>query len=133
MDALLSTVCMGSAVVVGTISYTVARLRNKNKDERQKRKQVKHRLDAMDRKRVQAVDELKKTLNNKLADLRHNVKGQLAMIAAQRIAEDVFYEWLNHNYGLFNCSMGDCHIRITGTHNGFFQYDLPDQLTHYKG
>ncbi|YP_009212956.1 hypothetical protein AVU38_gp107 [Ralstonia phage RSL2] len=89
--------------------------------------------DNQDKKRVKAVQELNKTLRHKLDTFAFEGRGMGAMIVAQRIAEEVFYEWLNHNFSLFYCAMADSKIEIYGTHNGFFQYRLPQQLEQYKG
>uniref|UniRef100_A0AAU7PFG2 Uncharacterized protein n=1 Tax=Burkholderia phage vB_BgluM-SURPRISE13 TaxID=3159457 RepID=A0AAU7PFG2_9VIRU len=133
MNALLIAVSMGSAAAAGITGYVVYRMRNKNKNARQKRAQIQRRLDGMERKRKLAVAELNKLLGAKLSDLAYSNGGTGALHAAQQIAEEVFYDWLNHNFGLFYCAMADSHIRITGVRNGFFQYELPDQLKQYKG
>lgn len=132
MNALLIAASMGSAVAAGVTGYIAYRVHDKNKEVRQKQAQIKRRLDAAERKRVQAVDELRKLLHARLADLAFSTGGSGATIVAQKIAEEVFYDWLNHNFGLFYCAVGDSHIRITGMRNGFFQYELPEQLNQYK-
>jgi len=133
MNALLIAASMGSAVAAGVTGYIVYRVRDKNKHFRQRQTQIKKRLDAADRKRVQAVDELQKLLHARLSDLAFSNGGSGATIVAQKVAEDVFYDWLNHNFGLFYHAVADSHIRITGMKNGFFQYELPEQLNQYRG
>lgn len=133
MSALLIAVSMGSAAAAGFTGYVGYRFRGRDKSLRQKRAQMQKRFDGQERKRKQAVAELNKLLNARLSDLAFSNGGTGATIAAQHLAEEVFYEWLNHNFGLFNCAMADSHIRITGVRNGFFKYELPDQLKQYKG
>ncbi|BDD79398.1 hypothetical protein [Burkholderia phage FLC8] len=136
MDAMMYVGMSGAiaAVVSGIMAY-----RHKQNNKRARFKDYKFVVvaDTGERKRRDAIRELNKTLRHKLDSYRMenpDVTGNMTgMMVAQRIAEEVFYEWLNHNFGLFYCAMADSKIEITGSHNGFFQYRLPQQLEQYKG
>lgn len=131
MNALMIAVSMGSATAAGITGYIVYRVRNKNKSVRQHQAQLRKRMDGIERKRKKAVEELQQLLRNGLTDLAYSNGGSDATYAAQGIAEAVFYDWLNHNFGLFQYAMADTHIRITGFFKGQFTYELPDQLNQY--
>lgn len=133
MSALLIAVSMGGAAAAGITGFVGYRLRQKNKNFRYRQSQIQSRIDKTEQKKAQAVRELQLALRGKLSELAFRNGGQGAEYVAQRVAEDVFYEWLNHNFGLFHCAMADSHIRITGVKNGHFQYELPEQLKQYKG
>lgn len=137
MDAMMY-VGMASAIAAFVSGVMIYRHKQNKKRFRYNNYKFINVIDTEERKRKDAVRELHKTLRYKLDLFRMDNPNVTAgtssgMIVAQRIAEEIFYEWLNHNFALFHCAMAESRIEIIGTHNGSFQYQLPHQLEQYKG
>jgi hypothetical protein len=118
--------------VVGVIAYyLVLYAIRQGKQDRDKQRQVKSRIDALNAKRVAAIARLEDLLSKKLSEGPPSTDGFAALVVAQKTAESVFYGWLNETGGLFFVDWQD-KVQIVAITNGEFIYELPEALRRYS-
>lgn len=131
MTDLHLAVSLTFAVVGVTAYYLILYAIKQGKKDRDKQRQVKSRIDALNAKRVAAITQLEELLSKKLSEGPPSTDGFAALVVAQKTAESVFYGWLNDSDGLFFVDWQD-KVEIVAITNGEFIYELPESLRRYS-
>ena len=130
MTGLHIAVSIGFGLIGVAIVYTVRRLWTAEDDMRRKRRQIQSRIDGENEKRAVAIEDLEQRLDNCLKNFASN-EGLLALVEATRAVETTYYAWLSQQANLFYVVWEDV-ARISGTSNGSFKYELPENIRKFK-
>lgn len=130
MTGLHYAVSIGFGLVGVAVAYAGRRLWNAEADIRRKRRQIQNRIDGENEKRIIAIEDLEKRLDESLKNIVAN-GGLESLLKATRTVETTYYEWLSQQANLFYVVWEDV-ARITGTSNGSFKYELPENIRKFK-
>lgn len=130
MNRLQLAVSVAPAIVLIVFGFKKAKhMYREFQDQRIKQHQIATRVNRDNDKKVAAVQSLETRLKSALLDVNNHLIGYPALRAASIKVESVYHEWLCEYYGLFLPT--DASVRISGIHNGFFQYELPSELKQF--
>lgn len=127
--------CVAFMIVMFVVTFLFLRVWNKKQQQRKSNNlgDLPIKFDWPERKKIAAVEELIRKLDDQMVLLSQRKKGIQALRDAQTIAEQTYYSWLNEHYGMFHhllCS-GNGVIAVVGIKNGSFAYSLPKDLERY--